>query len=204
VAPLGVVVRGFDIQAHIPSVASPADGGEQDSGARRDDYLTRARIEAFGRTEQSSQPPGVVVHADRPDLRHGDRPRMTFPDADQVTAISVLLVAQTEAVATASLAPVSGKTHPPVPALGVCRERPPEVDGGFLEHLRGDLMPPGKPGHLLGGCAIRRDYETRPALSLIFQALKALIRSNPDHGTVTGRPACAVASASVTSRRLWL
>ena len=52
-APLGVVVRGFDIQAHIPSVASPADGGEQDSGARRDDYLTRARIEAFDWTEQS-------------------------------------------------------------------------------------------------------------------------------------------------------
>jgi hypothetical protein len=84
---------------------------------------------------------------------------MTFPDADQVTAISVLLVAQTEAVATASLAPVSGETHRPVPAFGVCRERPPEVDGGFLEHLRGDLMPPGKPGHLLGGCAIRRDDE---------------------------------------------
>jgi hypothetical protein len=54
---------------------------------------------------------------------------------------------------------VSRETYPPVPASGVCSERPPEVDGGFLKHLRGDLVPPGEPGHRLGGCAIRRDYQ---------------------------------------------
>jgi hypothetical protein len=42
----------------------------------------------------------------------------------------------------------------------------------------------------------------RPALSLVFQRLNALIKSDPYHGTVADRSVSTAASASVTSRRL--
>jgi hypothetical protein len=45
---------------------------------------------------------------------------------------------------------------------------------------------------------------TRPAASLTFQALKALIRSNPDHGTLALGSVFRAARASVTSRKHWL
>jgi hypothetical protein len=44
----------------------------------------------------------------------------------------------------------------------------------------------------------------RPAASLFFQALKALMRSSPDQGTVTDGSTRLAASASVTNRRPWL
>jgi len=43
---------------------------------------------------------------------------------------------------------------------------------------------------------------TRPALSLVFQRLKALIKSKPDQGTVTDRSVFLAASASTTNCRL--
>ena len=42
----------------------------------------------------------------------------------------------------------------------------------------------------------------RPALSLVFQWLNALIKADPEHGTVADRSVSTAASASVTSRRL--
>ena len=41
--------------------------------------------------------------------------------------------------------------------------------------------------------------KTRPALSLVFQRLNALIKSKPDQGTFTDGSAFFLASASVTS-----
>jgi hypothetical protein len=44
--------------------------------------------------------------------------------------------------------------------------------------------------------------KTRPALSLVFQRLNALIKSKPDQDTVTDGSTFPAASASVTSCRL--
>jgi hypothetical protein len=83
---------------------------------------------------------------------------MTFPDADQVIAIPVLLVAHPETVAALT-------------------------------------------------CLVVVPFEAtvnlRPACSPLFQMLKALIRPNPDHGTVADASVCRAASASRTSRRFW-
>jgi hypothetical protein len=46
--------------------------------------------------------------------------------------------------------------------------------------------------------------KTRPASSVFFQALNALIRSNPDHGTTIDGSIFFAASASITSRGDWL
>ena len=90
------------------------------------------------------------------------------------------------------------------PRVLVGGERAAEVDGGLLEYLRGDLAPPGEPGRLLGDGALGVDDEDAPGGLAALQALKALIGSNPDHGTHTDGVTRWAFIASVTSRRHWL
>src|SRR5215213_2425354 len=105
-APAGMVVRSFDVQAHIPSVNASRDRRGQDSGPRCRYGLTDARVELLDGTEHPPQPPGVVVHPDDSKLREGNRPGMCLSDANSVTAARVLLVSETKALAVPSLAPV--------------------------------------------------------------------------------------------------
>jgi hypothetical protein len=145
-----VVVRGLNVQAHKPSVTSPHDAGGQDSGARRHHHVAGARMAAFDGTQKPPQPPGIVVHADDPNLRQGNCPETTLPHTDPVTATSILLVAETKAVAIASLALASREAHPLAPALRVSIERPAKINGCLLKHLGGNLLTPRQPGHLFG------------------------------------------------------
>jgi hypothetical protein len=73
VTPLGMELGGSDIQANVPTISVTDDIGEQDPGPRDDHPLPGFRIELFNRPQQSAQPPCVVVHADDPNLRQGDR-----------------------------------------------------------------------------------------------------------------------------------
>jgi hypothetical protein len=88
---------------------------------------------------------------------------MSFPDADQVAA-RIPFVAESETVAAAAFALTPGETDLTAGACSVLSppvggEGPTEVDCSLLEHLRGDLVPPGKPRRLLGDSPIRGDDE---------------------------------------------
>jgi hypothetical protein len=91
-APARMVARGLDVQAQIPPVSSPLNSCGKDAGTRSDDSLTGARVELLDRTNHPPQPPGVVMHPNRPDLRQRNRPGMKLADADPGTAIWSLLL----------------------------------------------------------------------------------------------------------------
>jgi hypothetical protein len=75
------------------------------------------------------------------------------------------------------------------------RQRAAAVHGGFLEHLLAHLGAPRQPGHPHIGDTIGVDDEYRPASSVFFHALNALIKSNPLHGTSTSGLAFQAVSA---------
>ena len=83
-------------------------------------------------------------------------------------------------------------------------QRPPAVHGGFLEHLLAHLGAPRQAGHHGLGAPVGSTANTRPASSVFFHALNALIRSNPVHGTSTSGSRRRSVSAVFTSRRHWL
>jgi hypothetical protein len=168
VTPLGMELRGSDIQANVPTISLTDDIGEQDPGSRDNHPLPGCRIELFDRPEQSAQSPCVVVHADDPDLRQGDRSGMAFPKADEVITVPVLLVAQTETVAAPTLPLGFRKANLSLSTFCMCAKGPTKVDGGLLEDLCADLVPPWKSGHLLGDGPVRGDGEpaTGPFASL--------------------------------------
>src|SRR5215218_20327 len=91
---------------------------------------------------------------------------MALTDPNVIAAALALLVAQSEAVPTPSLAFAPREADPVLPTsgfgLGVGRECPTEVDRGLLEHLRGDLMPPRQARDLLGDGAVRGGDEHAP------------------------------------------
>jgi hypothetical protein len=109
---------------------------------------------------------------------------MSLPDADSVTAARILLVSETKALAVPSLASVSREADL-ARCLGVASERSAKINGGLLEHLGGDLLSPERPVTCLVVIPSGATTNMRPALSLGFQRLNALIKSNPDQGTAT-------------------
>ena len=154
-----MVVRGLKVQAQIPSVNSPRDSRVQDSGTRSHDGLTGAWVEVLGGSEHPAQPPGVVVHPNRPDLRQPNRPRMILPDADPVAAAWILLVAETEAVVIASFALGFREANLAATPLRVSSKPSTKIYRRLLKHLGRDLFPPGKPGHLFGRCPVWINHE---------------------------------------------
>jgi hypothetical protein len=134
---------------------------------------------------------------------------MAFADPDAEGTSSALSIVQPKAVAAASLALESREAGLAIFALAVLRlgvggKGPTEVDGSLLEHLCGDLLPPGQAVACLVTVPSRATMKMRPASSVLFQALNALMRSNPDQGTGTDGSTLLVARASMTSRSDWL
>jgi hypothetical protein len=142
----------------------PANRGEQDLGARREDHLAGVGVNVVDWADQPPQPAGIFMHPNRADPRQGHRASVspTNPDASPAGP-AVGLVAQPEAVATAPLALSPREAGPALPFAvlgpGVGGQRPAEVDGGLLEHLCGDLVPPLQAQHMLGDCAISGNDE---------------------------------------------
>jgi hypothetical protein len=101
----------------------------------------------------------------------------------------------------AVLAPVSREADLAL-HLGVSSERSAKINGGVLEHLGGDLRSPGEAGHLFRCCPVWCHHEHAARALTLFQWLNALIKADPEHGTVADRSVSTAASASVTSRRL--
>jgi hypothetical protein len=83
---------------------------------------------------------------------------MTLAYTDAATAARIL-VTETEAVAAMALALSSREADAAAAALGVSSKPSTKVDGGFFEHLGGDLRSPGEPGHLFRGSSIRSNDE---------------------------------------------
>jgi hypothetical protein len=125
-----------------------ATGDEQNPGQRRDLRLASVGVDLVDWVEEPPKPAGVVVHADRADLRQGDTAGMPLADPDHRGAAPVLLVAEPEAVAAAALALASGEANPLAlvlaklgPAVG--RQGVTEVYCGLLKDLRRYVLPPG-------------------------------------------------------------
>jgi hypothetical protein len=136
------------------------------------------------------------------------RPRMSFPTTDQVPA-RLSSVAEAETVAAAAFALAPGKTDLAAGAgalLGApgARKRTTEIDCRLLEHLRGDVVSPGKSSRPLGDGAVSGNDERPAGISLCFHALKALMRSYPDHGTRTKGSIRLAVIEAVTNSRHWL
>jgi hypothetical protein len=85
-----------------------------------------------------------------PILSQRHRPGMSFPDADCMAAAWILLVPNTKALAVPSFA-LGSREADLTTTLGVSTESSAKIDGGFLEHLSRDLLPPREPGDVLGG-----------------------------------------------------
>ena len=158
VAAAGMEVRSLDVQVYIPSVSSPRDRRGQDSRGRSDNGPAGAYVEVLDGTEHPTQPPGVLMHPNRSDLRQRHRSGMTLAYTDAATAARIL-VTETEAVAAMALALSSREADAAAAALGVSSKPSTKVDGGFFEHLGGDLRSPGEPGHLFRGSSIRSNDE---------------------------------------------
>jgi hypothetical protein len=75
------------------------------------------------------------------------------------------------------------------------------VDGGLLEHLLTDLRAPRQPVTTHSATPAVSTVNTRPAASVFFQALKALIKSKPVQGTFTPGSVRRSLSLVLTNRR---
>jgi hypothetical protein len=153
----------MDVEADIPAGTAPSDGGEEDLGSWSHLLLPSGWVDLGPRPEELAKPSGVVVHPNPTDGGQGDRPERAVPNTDQVaTRLALVPQAETVAAATFALAPGKAESTAAVCALlspAVGGQRTTEVDRGLLEYLRGDLLPPGKSGHLLGDDAICGDDE---------------------------------------------
>ena len=162
----------------------PADGGGQDVGPGRHDRLPGVGVSLCDRTEQPPQPAGVIVNPDRADPRQSHRAGTDLTNPDTAAAALALVVAEPEAVMAASLALAPRKAHPlPLaaarPGLGIGGERPTEIDGGLLEHLGSDFMPPGKASHPLGAVAIGGDDEDTPGVLCLLPGIERVDQVEP-------------------------
>jgi hypothetical protein len=175
--------------------------------AGRKGHPSSSRVDLRNWAEQSPQPAGVVVHPNLADRRQGHRAGMANPNPEAAPT-PALSVSQSEAVATAAL-PLSPWEPDPslAPAtlgVGVGGKRAAEVDRGLSNTCADTSCRQTSPVTCLVTVPSEATTKTRPAPSLRFQALKALIRSNPDHGTRTCGSTRLAASASVTNRKHWL
>jgi hypothetical protein len=145
-------------------------------------------MHVFNGAQQAPQPAGVVVDPDPPDGGERYRARVVISNPDQVTTALVLLVAQTEAVAATAFALANGETNlSALPRAGlrvmVGSKGTAEIDGGLLEHLRGDLVSPDKPGDLLRGRSIRGDDEQTARVLALLPDVERVdeVESRPRH-----------------------
>jgi hypothetical protein len=83
---------------------------------------------------------------------------MSFPDADCIAAAWILLVPKTKALAVPSFTLGSWEADLTT-ALRISSEPSAQIDGGFLEYLSGDLLPPREPGDVLCGRPVWSDSE---------------------------------------------
>ena len=192
----GVQVGGLDVQRHPPAPGVVGDGGEADLGP------------AFG--EHAPQPAGVVMHPDLPDAGQRDRAgAVVVADADRRrTSLGCLLRSRNDGTATGFLLE-AGKAHSLAFALAGSGVRPgfeplTQIDRGFLEYLLAHLGRHAKPVTTVSATPSVSTVNTRPASSVFFQALNALIRSNPVHGTSASGSVLRWVSAVFTIRRHWL
>jgi len=116
----------------------------------------------IGRPDGAKQPPqptGVIVDAHSADCRQGHRSGVALTDPDGGGAIPPPFVAQPKGVTAAALALASWEASSPAfpltaSGLLVRCQGSAEVDGGFREHLRGDLLSPCQTSGLLDGAAV--------------------------------------------------
>src|SRR5687767_6545151 len=113
---------------------------------------------------------------------------MAFPDPDAGGCAVAALVAESEAIAAAPFALGSWEAHLPALAaaglaLKVGSNRPTQVDCGLLEHLRGNLISPGKARHQLGDGLVRGDDEDAPGLLRLLPGVERIdeVESRPRH-----------------------
>ncbi len=114
----------------------------------------------------------------------------------------MLLVAETKAVLIASFTLAFREAKPAVTTLGVSSKPSTKIYRRLLEYLGRDLFPQESAVTSVVAVPSGSITNTRPALSLVFQRLKALIKSKPDQGTHTDGSTFPAASASVTGCRL--
>ena len=180
-----------------------ATRGEQDPGARRHHLSAGVEIGLRDRAEQPSQSASVVEHPDSADPRRGHRAGMSHSDADAEGAILPLFVAETEAVATASLALAPRKPNPDssVAVAGLCvgGEARPKSTAASSNTCAATSRRHGRPVTCLVTVPSGAATKMHPADSLRFQPLKALIRSYPDQGTAVDGSAAWARRAAPTS-----
>jgi hypothetical protein len=92
------------------------------------------------RAKEPPKPAGVVMHANRADLRKGYRAGVTLTDPDRQSAALAPFVPKPEAVTTPALALALGKSHSAALAyvdLGILirGKCPTEVHRSLLEYL---------------------------------------------------------------------
>jgi hypothetical protein len=190
VAALEVNVWGLDVEAHIPTGAVTADGGEQHLGTRRHHRLPGTEVGLCGGAEQPSQPAGIVVHPDHTDGWQRHRAGMTLTDSNTTTTSSTVarLVAEPETVPAAPFALAPWEAGPAALAhtgfgVAVSGECPTKVNRSLLEHLRGDRMPPPQARNLLDDGAVRSDDKQPASLFGLLPSVKRLdqVEFRPRH-----------------------
>jgi hypothetical protein len=127
---------------------------------------------------------------------------MIFADADSVAAAWILLVAETKAVVIASFTLAFREANLAVTTLGVSSKPSTRSTAASSNTWAETSFRQESPVTSLVAVPSESTTNTRPALSLVFQRLKALIKSKPDQGTVTDGSTFPAASVSITSCRL--
>jgi hypothetical protein len=186
----------------LPSVNAPDDRRGQDSGARCCYSLTRMWVEVLDGSEHPPQPPGVVVHPDGSDLREDNRPGMSLSDADSVTAAWTFLFRRRKLSRCRPCACVAGSRPGPSSISAYRASARPRSTAASSNTWAETSVRQERPVTCFVVVPSGATMNMRPALSLVFQRLNALIKSDPYHGTVADRSVSTAASASVTSRRL--
>ena len=187
VAAGGMQVGGSYVEADIPTGTVTADRGEQDLATRRHHRLPGVGVEMGDRAKVSPQPTGIVVDADRADGRQGHGAGMALPDPDREGAALAVLVAEPKPSWTAPLAFPPREAGPPALAaavfgVGVGESARPRSTAASSNTWAETSCRHPRPVTCLVMVPSGAATKTRPAASPRFQALKALIRSNPATG----------------------
>jgi len=154
VAALRMNVGCMDVETDIPAGTAPSNGGEEDLGSWSDPLLPGGRVDLGPGPEKLAKPSGVVMHPYPTDGGQGHRPEGPVPHTEQAaTRLALVPQAETVAAATFALAP---------------REAEPWAETFWRQ---------ASPVTCLEIRPFVSTTNTRPASSLLFQALKALMRS---------------------------
>src|ERR1700722_11940642 len=144
---------------------------------------------------------------DLPDYRQGDRAGpIVIADPYRWWPALGVLVAQPKRRRHTGFLLESGEPDPLTLALTrsrirPCAQCPPAIHGGFLEHLLTHLPRHGSPVTRVWAVPSAPTANTRPASSVFFHVLNALIRSNSLHGTTVSGSVFRWVSAVFIIRR---